>query len=218
MTEVEIENIKKDYLQGMKYKDIIEKYNITQPELRSIIRNNKLTRTKSKAQMGNKNAVGNKGGYGTKNNKNAVVTGEYEKIYKDVLDEDELELYKNFEVNDKEQLLINDYKMLTIREKRMLTRISTLKHKGKDMTINFIRNKKSKFETETITDAEPTLNMIQRIEDGLTRVQEAKRKCLESLAKINSNDDDKTVNVNLLNTNPLLESINRQLGGGKNGK
>ncbi|MBO5004497.1 MAG: hypothetical protein J6D03_04485 [Clostridia bacterium] len=218
MTEVEIENIKKDYLQGMKYKDIIEKYNITQPELRSIIRNNKLTRTKSKAQMGNKNAVGNKGGYGTENNKNAVVTGEYEKIYKDVLDEDELELYKNFEVNDKEQLLINDYKMLTIREKRMLTRISTLKHKGKDMTINFIRNKKSKFETETITDAEPTLNMIQRIEDGLTRVQEAKRKCLESLAKINSNDDDKTVNVNLLNTNPLLESINRQLGGGKNGK
>ena len=163
MTEVEIENIKKDYLQGMKYKDIIEKYNITQPELRSIIRNNKLTRTKSKAQMGNKNAVGNKGGYGTENNKNTVVTGEYEKIYKDVLDEDELELYKNFEVNDKEQLLINDYKMLTIREKRMLTRISTLKHKGKDMTINFIRNKKSKFETETITDAEPTLNMIQRI-------------------------------------------------------
>lgn len=218
MTEVEIENIKKDYLQGMKYKDIIEKYNITQPELRSIIRNNKLTRTKSKAQMGNKNAVGNKGGYGTENNKNAVVTGEYEKIYKDVLDEDELELYKNFEVNDKEQLLINDYKILTIREKRMLTRISALKHKGKDMTINFIRNKKSKFETETITDAEPTLNMIQRIEDGLTRVQEAKRKCLESLAKINSNDDDKTVNVNLLNTNPLLESINRQLGGGKNGK
>lgn len=218
MTEVEIENIKKDYLQGMKYKDIIEKYNITQPELRSIIRNNKLIRTKSKAQMGNKNAVGNKGGYGTENNKNAVVTGEYEKIYKDVLDEDELELYKNFEVNDKEQLLINDYKMLTIREKRMLTRISILKHKGKDMTINFIRNKKSKFETETITDAEPTLNMIQRIEDGLTRVQEAKRKCLESLAKINSNDDDKTVNVNLLNTNPLLESINRQLGGGKNGK
>lgn len=223
MTEVEIENIKKDYLQGMKYKDIIEKYNITQPELRSIIRNNKLTRTKSKAQMGNKNAVGNKGGYGTENNKNAVVTGEYEKIYEDVLDADELELYKTFEVLDKEQLLINDYKILTIREKRMLTRIQTLKQQGKDMTIDFIRKKNTRTgkiteETETITEAEPTLNMIQRIEDGLTRVQEAKRKCLESLAKINSNDDDKTVNVNLLNTNPLLESINRQLGGGKNGK
>lgn len=217
MTEVEIENIKNDYLQGMKYKDIMEKYNITQPELRSIIRKNKLTRSKSNAQMGNKNAVGNKGGHGTENNKNAVTTGEYEKIYQDVLDKEELEIYNNFEVLDKEQLLINDYKILTIREKRMLTRIQTLKQKGKDMTINYIRNKKSKFETETITDAEPTLNMIQKIEDGLTRVQEAKRKCLESLAKINSNEDDRTLNVNLLNTNPLLESINRQLGGGKNG-
>ncbi len=217
MTEAEIENIKNDYLQGMKYKDIMEKYNITQPELRSIIRKNKLTRSKSNAQMGNKNAVGNKGGHGTENNKNAVTTGEYEKIYQDVLDQEELEIYNNFEVLNKEQLLINDYKILTIREKRMLTRIQTLKQKGKDMTINYIRNKKSKFETETITDAEPTLNMIQKIEDGLTRVQEAKRKCLESLAKINSNEDDRTLNVNLLNTNPLLESINRQLGGGNNG-
>lgn len=217
MTEAEIENIKNDYLQGMKYKDIMEKYNITQPELRSIIRKNKLTRSKSNAQMGNKNAVGNKGGHGTENNKNAVTTGEYEKIYQDVLDQEELEIYNSFEVLDKEQLLINDYKILTIREKRMLTRIQTLKQKGKDMTINYIRNKKSKFETETITDAEPTLNMIQKIEDGLTRVQEAKRKCLESLAKINSNEDDRTLNVNLLNTNPLLESINRQLGGGNNG-
>ena len=217
MTEAEIENIKNDYLQGMKYKDIMEKYNITQPELRSIIRKNKLTRSKSNAQMGNKNAVGNKGGHGTENNKNAVTTGEYEKIYQDVLDQEELEIYNSFEVLDKEQLLINDYKILTIREKRMLTRIQNLKQKGKDMTINYIRNKKSKFETETITDAEPTLNMIQKIEDGLTRVQEAKRKCLESLAKINSNEDDRTLNVNLLNTNPLLESINRQLGGGNNG-
>ena len=58
--------------------------------------------------------------------------------------------------------------------------------------------------------------MIQRIEDGLTRVQEAKRKTLESLAKLNNNEDDKTLNVNLLGgSNPLLESINRQLGGNK---
>ena len=212
-----IENIKNDYLQGMKYKDITDKYGITQPELRSIIRKNKLTRNKSELQQGNKNALGNKGGHGTDNNKNAVVTGEYENIYKDVLDEEELTLYEQIKTDDREQLLIEDYKILTIREKRMLTRIKELKQRGKDMTINFIRNKKSKSETETITDAEPTLNMIQRIEDGLTRVQEAKRKCLESLEKINSNEEDKTVNVNIT-TNTILESINRQLGGGKNGR
>lgn len=217
MNEANIENIKQDYLQGMKYNDIIEKYNITLPELRSIIRRNKLTRNRSEIQKGNTNSIGNKGGHAPEGNTNAVTTGEYENIYKDVLDSDELELYNNIKTDNREQLLIEEYKILTIREKRMLKRISELKQRGKDMTINFIRNKKSKSETETVTDAEPTLNMIQRIEDGLTRVQEAKRKVLESLAKLNISEDDRTLNVNLLGSNPLLESISRQLGGGNNG-
>ena len=199
----------------MKYNDIMNKYNITHAELRSVIRRNKLTRTKSKAQIGNKNAIGNKGGHGTENNKNAVVTGEYETIYKDVLENEELELYKTLEVNDKEEALISDYKILTIREKRMLKRIQDLKQQGKDMTIDFIRKKNSKAETETITEAEPTINIIQRIEDGLTRVQEAKRKIIESLMKITEGDKD--INLNINGTTTLLESINRQLGGGKNG-
>ena len=212
MTEAEIENIKKDYLQGMKYNDIMSKYNITKPELRSVIRRNKLTRPKN---IGNKNAVGNRGGTGApEENKNAVVTGEYENIYKDVLEEDELALYENYEINDAEQLLIEEYKILTIREKRMLQRIKDIKSRGKDMTINYIRNEKGK-STKTITDAEPTINLIQRIEDGLTRVQEAKRRCIDSLLRLN-NDDDRNLNENI-KTNSLLESINRQLGGGRNG-
>lgn len=215
MTEAKIEQIKNDYLQGMKYNDIKQKYNITQAELRSIVYKYKLTRTKSKAQMGNKNALGNKGGTGAEiGNKNAVTTGEYENIYKDVLDEDELDLYENYQVDDVEQLLMEEYKILTIREKRMLKRIKKL-NEQKDMTIDFIRKKNSKSETETITEAEPTINLIQRIEEGLTRVQEAKRKCIESLNKINDGED-KTVNLNVVATNPLLESINRQLGGGVN--
>lgn len=215
MTEAKIEQIKNDYLQGMKYNDIKQKYNITQAELRSIVYKYKLTRTKSKAQMGNKNALGNKGGTGAEiGNKNAVTTGEYENIYKDVLDEDELDLYENYQVDDVEQLLMEEYKILTIREKRMLKRIKKL-NEQKDTTIDFIRKKNSKSETETITEAEPTINLIQRIEEGLTRVQEAKRKCIESLNKINDGED-KTVNLNVVATNPLLESINRQLGGGAN--
>nr|DAZ44225.1 MAG TPA: Small Terminase [Caudoviricetes sp.] len=199
----------------MKYNDIKQKYNITQAELRSIVYKYKLTRTKSKAQMGNKNALGNKGGTGAEiGNKNAVTTGEYENIYKDVLDEDELDLYENYQVDDVEQLLMEEYKILTIREKRMLKRIKKL-NEQKDMTIDFIRKKNSKSETETITEAEPTINLIQRIEEGLTRVQEAKRKCIESLNKINDGED-KTLNLNVVATNPLLESINRQLGGGAN--
>lgn len=216
MNETKINEIKEDYLQGMKYNDIISKYNITLPELRSIIRKNKLTRNRSQSQVGNQNAIGNKGGHPPTGNNNAVVTGEYEKIYKEILDPEELEFYENYELEDTEELLLKEYKMLKIRENRMLKRISELKQRGKDMTINYIRNKKSKSEVETITDAEPTLNLIQRIEEGLTRVQEAKRKCIESLSKLNNNED-KTLNVNIT-TNSLLESINRQLGGGKNGR
>ena len=213
MTEESIKKLKKDYKKGMKYNDLISKYNITQPELRSIIRNNKWKRTKNE---GHKNALGNKGGSGApEENKNAVVTGEYENIYKDVLEEDELELYENYEINDAEQLLIEEYKILTIREKRMLQRIKDIKSRGKDMTINYIRNEKGK-STKTITDAEPTINLIQRIEDGLTRVQEAKRRCIDSLLRLN-NDDDRNLNENI-KTNTLLESINRQLGGGLNGR
>lgn len=211
MTEESIKKLKKDYKKGMKYNDLMSKYNITQPELRSIIRKNKWTRTKNE---GHKNALGNKGGNGApEENKNAVVTGEYENIYKDVLEEDELELYENYEINDAEQLLIEEYKILTIREKRMLQRIKDIKSRGKDMTINYIRNEKGK-STKTITDAEPTINLIQRIEDGLTRVQEAKRRCIDSLLRLN-NDDDRNLNENI-KTNTLLESINRQLGGGRN--
>ena len=213
MTEETKKKLKKDYKKGMKYKDLMSKYNITQPELRSIIRNNKWKRTKNE---GHKNALGNKGGNGApEENKNAVVTGEYENIYKDVLEDDELELYENYEINDAEQLLIEEYKILTIREKRMLQRIKDIKSRGKDMTINYIRNEKGK-STKTITDAEPTINLIQRIEDGLTRVQEAKRRCIDSLLRLN-NDDDRNLNENI-KTNSLLESINRQLGGGQYGK
>lgn len=215
MTDETIKKLKKDYKKGMKYNDLMSKYNITQPELRSIIRNNKWTRTKN---AGHKNALGNKGGHGTENNKNAVVTGEYENIYKDVLDEQELQLFDNCNVDNKEQQLIEQYKLLTVREMRMLQRIKDIKSRGKDMTINYIRNEKGK-STKTITDAEPTINVIQRIEDGLTRVGEAKRKCIESLTRLDTGDDrNKTLNVNLTSTTSLLESINRQLGGGQNGK
>lgn len=173
-------------MRGLRYKDIQEKYNIIDSQLISLIQKYKWKRksNRSKVQKKNQNAKGNKGGRAPKGNKNAVTTGEYENIYKDVLEPEELELYEKIKTDDREQLLIEEYKILTIREQRMLKRIKELKQRGKDMTTNFIRNKKSKSEVETVTDAEPTLNMIQRIEDGLTRVQESKRRCIESLNKI----------------------------------
>lgn len=188
MTQRKIENIKNDYLKGMKYKDIFKKYNITLSDLKKIINKYKLTRNKSELYKGNQNAKNNKGGSAKEGNKNSVVTGEYEKIYEDVLTEEEKQLYSNYKISDMDALLIEEYtaeyKLLTIREKRMLKRILQLESKDKDMTIGVIRKKNANNNTETLTEAKPTLETIQRIEDGLTRVQEAKRKSRENMLKL----------------------------------
>lgn len=173
----------------MTYKDIFKKHNITLSDLKKIINQYKLTRNKSELYKGNQNAKNNKGGKGaTSNNNNAVVTGEYEKIYKNMLTEEEWTLYKNYNINDNDELqmqeYIHEYKILTIRENRMMERIRKLERTEKDMTIGHIKKKNSGGDTETITEAEPTIDTIQRIEDGLTRVQEAKRKSRENMIKL----------------------------------
>lgn len=191
MTLKKIENIKNDYLKGMTYKDIYKKHNITLSDLKKIIYKYNLTRNKSELYKGNQNAKKNKGGTGAaNNNKNAVVTGEYEQIYEDVLTEAETKFYKNYTINDNDidNLLLDEYtreyKILTIREMRMLKRIKVLEEKNNDMMIGSIRKKNSDGDTETVTEAEPVSKTIARIEDGLTRVQESKRKSRENMLKL----------------------------------
>lgn len=65
-----------------------------------------------------------------------------------------------------------------------MERIRKLERTEKDMTIGYIKKKNSGGDTETITEAEPTIDTIQRIEDGLTRVQETKRKSRENMIKL----------------------------------
>lgn len=189
MTTKKTENIKTDYLNGMTYKDIFKKYNITLSDLKKIINKYKLTRSKRELMKGNQNAKNNRGGKGaTNNNTNAVVTGEYEQIYEDILTADELQFYKNYKISDDDELqmqeYLSEYKILKIRRDRMMKRIQKLESTEKDMTIGHIKKKNSGGDTETITEAEPTIDTIQRIENGLTRVQEAMRKSRENMIKL----------------------------------
>ena len=189
MTQRKEENIKNDYLQGMRYKDIFKKYNITLPDLKKIIRKYNLTRDKSQVLKGNKNAKNNKGGQPPIGNKNAVTTGEYESIFQNVLTDEEKSIFKTIKVENTDSLLLNEYieeyKLLTIRELRMMRRIMTLEQSERDMTIGSIKKKNnSQGNIETTTEAEATLDKIQRIEDGLTRVTEAKRKSRENMIKL----------------------------------
>lgn len=199
MTDKEIKKIKKDYMAGVKYKEIQEKNNITNSQLIYLIQKNKWKRksNRSEAMKNNKNSKGNKGGPGAeKGNKRALTTGEYENIFSGVFSEEENEIYKNYKIENKKKALLEELKVLTIREYRMLNRIKKIQDKHKDMTIYSISktnyqstewNKENS--TTTMTHAEDTTMMIQKIEEALTRVQESKRRCIESLGKIGLDDE-----------------------------
>ena len=173
MKNVNIEEIEKDYNAGMQKKDIITKHHITMGQLNYQIVKNHWTRTKK----GNKYAKGNKGGHGTKGNKNALVTGAYSK-FEGCFSDDELEVF-NEPIKSKKKALEDEIKILKVREYRMLKKIKELKE-GKDLTIMKI----SKFGTTTSSDAENTQLLIIRFEQALTKVQEAKRRAIDSLHKI----------------------------------
>ena len=81
----------KDYLKGMRYKEIAEKYGVTLNTVKSWKTRYKWSRdgvhtkqkgvhTKKGGQPGNKNAVGNRGGSAPLKNTNAVTHGFFQKF------------------------------------------------------------------------------------------------------------------------------------------
>lgn len=151
--------------------------------------------TKSRGgQPGNKNAVGH-GGTGPPGNKNAVKTGEFESLFFDTLTPDEQELIAVLP-RDKEELLLQEIQLLTVRERRMLQRVNDLKQAAEDQ-------EKPKAEGMTkikwkdgfgangpieVTEYEGVLGQIQSVEDALTRVQARKQKAIDSMHRFGFDD------------------------------
>ena len=75
---------------------------------------------------------------------------------------------------------------------RIVKRIKELKDKNKDMNIEKIIQRKYSStiekETETTTEAVNVITPLQKLEDALTRIQDQKRKCVDSLHKIENDD------------------------------
>ena len=195
--------IEKDYKDGYTYNKLAEKYKLTYNQVTYLIKKNKWKRKSnlSLVHIGNKNALGNSGGPGAETgNKRAVTTGEYETILVDILSEEEKNIYDNLKIDNKRQCIEEEYKMLTIREYRILKRIKNIQDKQKDMNIERIvkrqYNSDTSNETETVTEAINIVNPLQKLEDSLTRVQEAKRKCLDSLHKMET--DDRKLELDLI--------------------
>lgn len=199
-----ISKIKKDYMSGKTYKQIAEKHGVTYNEVLYLVKKKQWKRDSnlSKVKKGNQNAKGNKGGPGAeKGNTRALKTGEYETIYDDLLTDEEKAIMKQQELYDKKYQIMSEIKILSIRERRILEKIKKMQD-GKEMSI--VRMSKSSSNnvtyrengTLTTTEAESTINIIQRLEEALTRVQEAKRRYIDSYHKIET--DDRKLELDLI--------------------
>ena len=132
-----IAKIKKDYIAGKTYNQIVEKYNVTYNEVLYLVKKEKWTRksNRSKALKKNQNAKGNKGGPGAEQrNKRALKTGEYETIYDDLLTDEEKEIMNRIDIEDKKKQTLSEIKILSVRARRILHKIEELKS-GKEMSI-----------------------------------------------------------------------------------
>lgn len=210
------EQAKKLYLQGMKLIDIAEDLGVPEGTVRSWKNryhwegNTNATLQKPKrnvakkrgGQPGNKNAVGH-GWTGQPGNKNALKTGEFETLFFDTLNCEEQQLL-NMVQSDKKQLLLQEIKLLTIREYRMMKRIESLKvvediSGDKDeeddllkvptgMSVVKYASGIEKGKITQLKEYEGILGQIQSIEDALTRVQARRQRAIEALHKFGYDD------------------------------
>jgi len=112
------------------------------------------------------------------------------------LSEEERLLYNSCDILDKKTELKKQYKMLFVREFRITQKIESLTQKNKEMTVETITKHDNLDGTGTSTHATNTINLIQKLDDSLSRIQEQKRKCIDSLHKIET--DDRRLEIELI--------------------
>lgn len=201
-----IEQARGMYLQGQKLVEIASQLNLPEGTVRrwkythkwkSERSDKKSERSKRKkgGQPGNKNATG------PPQNKNAIKTGEFETLFFDTLNPEEKQLAAMVQP-DKEQLLLQEIRLLTVREHRMLKRIEDLRRleerepaAGSDeesipsgMSVTEYSSGIEKGKPTELRKYEGILGQIQAIEDALTRVQARQQKAIETLHKFGYDD------------------------------
>lgn len=162
-----------------------------------------LQKRKRGGQPGNRNAEGSKGGAPPYRNKNAEKHGAYSGIYWDALDDEEWDLIENME-DAEEAHLIMQLQMFSLRERRLMRSIKRyreLEAENHGLAIKAVSKTKKvedleysdgesvgegkyKKVTETsVTHTEAVMNSIMTLEAELTKVQRAKTRAIEALAR-----------------------------------
>lgn len=162
-------------------------------------------------QLGNKNAVGNKGGPLKPGDKIAEKHGAYSSVYWDVLDESEKDMIEDIPM-DEEMLLIEQIQLFAVRERRIMAAINKYRNMNGEVSLfGFARTEdKRAFKSDEdkqlyeerieekvasgdrlpgntynmMTNMENKDNMIARLEKELSTVQSKKTKAIEALAKL----------------------------------
>ena len=216
-----IEQAKKMYLQGKKLVDIAEALGLPEGTVRrwkcthkwDNERSDKKANVRKRgAQPGNRNSAG-----GPPGNKKALKTGEFETLFFDALDPDERKLISVMP-SEKEQLLLQEIQLLTVRERRMMRRTDDInKSDGShedgagdipaDMTLVKLQSGIDKDKGTNLKEYHGKLDQIQAIEDALTRVQARKQKAIDSLHRFGF--DDTRLEIELLR----LDLTALKLGG-----
>jgi uncharacterized protein YjcR len=216
----------KDWKNGMKYKEIAEKYGVTLSAVKSWATrdwklrkvatgkkkscNQKGRSARSKAQLGNQNAVGHGAPLRNQNN---LKHGLYAGVYWDVLSDDEKAMLENMDFSDEEDQLQQQIAMLSVREHRLMIDLNRMRRIGQDGKSNNIGMmlytvNRGEFKNEKPDSAGRMWNVptedekkkghsihlnttmvsvtetIVRFEAELTRVQKQKAKCIEQLNAI----------------------------------
>lgn len=156
------------------------------------------------APLGNDNAKGNHGG-APLGNKNALISGKYERIFKDCLDEEEQEACADLDTDELAQINL-ELELLTVRERRMMKRIqeyskkkddieekitqivqsTTLKNAVYDETLGMMKDATvtAMVPKEIVRMKKSTLDRLLRIEQHLTDIQAKKTRAIEIKHKI----------------------------------
>lgn len=159
------------------------------------------------APKNNKNAKGNKGG-APKGNTNALKHGGYAKIFWEDLTPEENSMVRTMPT-EPEELLLDQIKLLTVRERRIMKRIAYFDGIESGQVLSDVVRSEDKrqfadkeekaiyderiaekveagdrlpghpYHVQTRTEA--THNIILRLEEVLTRLQDEKRRCIDSL-------------------------------------
>ncbi len=131
-------------------------------------------------------------------NKNALKTGARERIWFDTLEPEELALVDQIST-DVHENIDEEIILYTIRIRRMLRRINELKQANQGLVLTEIELEQGE-DGESMIDKtkekyQNNIELIQRCEEALTRVQEKKTRLLDLKAKLETGDGEGKVDV-----------------------